>query len=80
MSVNPGFGGQSFIENTFEKVKQLKKLIEDKQSSCLIEIDGGVTNNNGSKLISNGADVLVAGSYIFSAQDPKSNIDLLKEN
>ena len=80
MSVNPGFGGQSFIENTFEKVKQLKKLIEDKQSSCLIEIDGGVTNNNGSKLISNGADVLVAGSYIFSAQNPKSNIDLLKEN
>ena len=80
MSVNPGFGGQSFIENTFEKVKQLKKLIKDNQSSCLIEIDGGVTNKNGSELVSNGADVLVAGSYVFSAKDPKLNIDLLKEN
>ena len=80
MSVNPGFGGQSFIENTFEKVKQLKKLIKDKQSSCLIEIDGGVTNKNGSELISNGADVLVAGNFVFSAKDPKSNIDLLREN
>ena len=80
MSVNPGFGGQSFIENTFEKVKQLKKLIKDKQSSCLIEIDGGVTNKNGSELISNGADVLVAGSYVFSAKNPKLNIDLLREN
>ena len=80
MSVNHGFGGQSFIENTFEKVKQLKKLIKDNQSSCLIEIDGGVTNKNGSELISNGADVLVAGSYVFSAKDPKSNIDLLREN
>lgn len=80
MSVNPGFGGQSFIENTFEKVKQLKKLIKDNQSSSLIEIDGGVTNKNGSELISNGADVLVAGSYVFSAKDPKLNIDLLREN
>ena len=80
MSVNPGFGGQSFIENTFEKVKQLKKLIKDNQSSSLIEIDGGVTNENGSELISNGADVLVAGSYVFSAKNPKLNIDLLREN
>jgi ribulose-phosphate 3-epimerase len=80
MSVNPGFGGQSFIENTFEKVKQLKKLIKDNQSSSLIEIDGGVTNKNGSELISNGADVLVAGSYVFSAKNPKLNIDLLREN
>tara|TARA_B110000444_G_C18717840_1_gene536943 strand:- start:200 stop:850 length:651 start_codon:yes stop_codon:yes gene_type:complete len=80
MSVNPGFGGQSFIENTFEKVKELKTLIKNKQSSSLIEIDGGVTNQNASKLTSCGADVLVAGSYVFSAKDPKSNISLLKES
>ena len=80
MSVNPGFGGQSFIENTFEKVRELKTLIKNKQSSSLIEIDGGVTNQNASKLTSCGADVLVAGSYVFSAKDPKSNISLLKES
>ena len=80
MSVNPGFGGQSFIENTFEKVRELKTLIKNKQSSSLIEIDGGVTNQNASKLTSCGADVLVAGSYVFSSKDPKSNISLLKES
>ena len=70
MSVNPGFGGQSFIENTFEKVKELKKLINQHNSDCLIEIDGGVTNNNYSELIACGADVLVAGSYVFKAENP----------
>ena len=79
MSVNPGFGGQSFIENTFEKVKELKKLIKKNKGSCLIEIDGGVTNINASKLIKCGADVLVAGNYIFKANDPKDNIKLLKQ-
>ena len=79
MSVNPGFGGQSFIENTFEKVKEVKELIETKKTSCLIEIDGGVTDKNASKLISCGADVLVAGSYVFGAPDPEAKIQLLKK-
>ena len=79
MSVNPGFGGQSFIENTFEKIKELKKLIKKSKTSCLIEIDGGVTNKNASKLIKSGANVLVAGNYIFKANDPKTNIRLLKQ-
>lgn len=78
MSVNPGFGGQSFIENTFEKVKELKKLINQHNSDCLIEIDGGVTNTNYSELIDCGADVLVAGSYVFKAENPAENIKLLK--
>ena len=78
MSVNPGFGGQSFIENTFEKVKELKKLINQHNSDCLIEIDGGVTNTNYSELIACGADVLVAGSYVFKAENPAENIKLLK--
>ena len=80
MSVNPGFGGQSFIENTFEKVKELKELIERSKTTCLIEIDGGVTNKNSSKLIKCGADVLVAGNYIFKASDPKANIKLLRQS
>ena len=80
MSVNPGFGGQSFIENTFEKVKELKELIEKSKTTCLIEIDGGVTNKNSSKLIKCGADVLVAGNYIFKASDPKANITLLRQS
>ena len=79
MSVNPGFGGQSFIENTYEKVKKLKSLVEKKKGTCLIQIDGGVTDKNIVKLISCGADVLVAGSYIFKAQNPSANIQLLKE-
>ena len=79
MSVNPGFGGQSFIENTFNKVKELKNLIQSKNAECLIEIDGGVTDQNASKLISLGADVLVTGSYVFKSKDPLSTIELLKE-
>ena len=78
MSVNPGFGGQSFIENTFEKVKELKKLINQNNSDCLIEIDGGVTNINYSELIACGADVIVASSYVFKAENPAENIKLLK--
>jgi len=79
MSVNPGFGGQSFIENTFKKVTELKNLIQSKNAECLIEIDGGVTDQNASKLISSGADVLVAGSHVFKSKDPLSTIQLLKE-
>jgi ribulose-phosphate 3-epimerase len=67
MSVNPGFGGQSFIENTYNKVKQLKELITRKGASTLIEIDGGVTNKNAKELVNAGADVLVAGSYVFKS-------------
>ena len=79
MSVNPGFGGQSFIQNTYNKVKKLKKLIIHNKSACLIEIDGGVTDTNAAQLISSGADVLVAGSYVFKAENPEGKIKCLKE-
>ena len=78
MSVNPGFGGQSFIENTYKKVSQLKHLIEFSESNCQIEIDGGVTNKNASELIEAGADVLVAGSYVFKSDNPTETIANLK--
>lgn len=74
MSVNPGFGGQSFIEATYEKVRELRTLIDENKASTLIEIDGGVTNQNASQLVAAGADVLVAGSYVFSASDPTATI------
>jgi len=70
MSVNPGFGGQSFIENTYNKIIQLKDLINRKNPSCLIEIDGGVSLKNYKKLIELGADALVAGNAVFGAEDP----------
>ena len=79
MSVNPGFGGQSFIEETYAKVRALKALIQEKGSATLIEIDGGVTNKNAKQLIDAGADVLVAGSYVFGAADPIQTIAGLKE-
>ena len=79
MSVNPGFGGQSFIENTYAKVEKLKALINRKNASTLIEIDGGVTNKNAKQLADAGADVLVAGSYVFGAQDPIATIADLKK-
>jgi len=79
MSVNPGFGGQSFIENTYYKVKQLKKLLLEKGASTKIEIDGGVTNKNAKQLIDVGADVLVAGSYVFGSENPSETIKVLKE-
>lgn len=74
MSVNPGFGGQSFIEATYEKVRELQTLIDENKASTLIEIDGGVTDQNASQLVAAGADVLVAGSYVFSASDPTVTI------
>lgn len=79
MSVNPGFGGQKFIENTFDKIKKLKQLIIQKNSKALIEIDGGVDLNNYKKLVECGANVLVAGNTVFSAVDPAKTITLLKQ-
>lgn len=79
MSVNPGFGGQSFIENTYKKVKQLKEIIVRNEASTLIEIDGGVTDKNARQLAEAGADVLVAGSFVFNAADPLATIENLKE-
>ncbi len=78
MSVNPGFGGQSFIENTYKKVSQLKHLIEFSKSDCQIEIDGGVTNKNANKLIEAGANVLVTGSFVFKSENPTETIANLK--
>ena len=78
MSVNPGFGGQSFIENTYDKVRKLKALIAKKNANTLIEIDGGVTNKNAKALVDAGADVLVAGSYVFGAENPTATITNLK--
>jgi ribulose-phosphate 3-epimerase len=78
MSVNPGFGGQSFIENTYNKVKQLKALINTKGASTLIEIDGGVTAANAKALKEAGADVLVAGSFVFKNSEPSKTIEALK--
>jgi ribulose-phosphate 3-epimerase len=78
MSVNPGFGGQSFIENTYDKVKKLKTLILEKNATTLIEIDGGVTNKNAKTLTDAGADVLVAGSFVFNADNPIETIKNLK--
>ena len=78
MSVNPGFGGQKFIENTFEKVRNLKLLIEQKKSNALIEIDGGVDLKNYKKLIESGANVLVAGNTVFNSENPTDTIKLLK--
>lgn len=75
MSVNPGFGGQKFIENTYNKVKKLKKLIVEKNSKALIEIDGGVNAETAPKLLEAGADVLVAGSYVFGATNPTETIE-----
>ena len=78
MSVNPGFGGQSFIEETYNKVMQLKKMITDSNSKALIEIDGGVDLNNYQKLLNAGANVLVAGNTVFSSSNPTQTIAKLK--
>lgn len=78
MSVNPGFGGQSFIETALKKTRQLRNLINESGSKALIEIDGGVNALTGRLLADAGADILVAGSYVFSAPDPKAAIDSLK--
>ena len=79
MSVNPGFGGQSFIENTYKKIKQLKEIIVRNNASTLIEIDGGVTDKNAAQLVEAGADVLVAGSFVFTSADPIQTIARLKK-
>lgn len=79
MSVNPGFGGQSFIENTYQKVADLKDLINRKNANTLIEIDGGVNADNAKKLVDYGADVLVAGSFVFKSVNPTETIKRLKE-
>ena len=78
MSVNPGFGGQSFIENTYNKVEQLRDLRNKTNSNFLIEIDGGVNLQNAPKLLSSGADVLVAGSFVFKSENPTQTISELK--
>ncbi len=78
MSVNPGFGGQKFIENTYDKVRKLKSLINKKGANTQIEIDGGVNQQNAGKLMEVGADILVAGSFVFSAENPISTIKELK--
>ena len=78
MSVNPGFGGQKFIENTYEKIRQLKEMIVWHNTDVLIEIDGGVDLKNASKLVEAGADVLVAGNTVFSSANPQQTISNLK--
>ena len=79
MSANPGFGGQSFIENTYKKVIQLRDLIDKSGSKALIEIDGGVNDKNCPKLVAAGADVLVAGSFVFKSENPTETIAKLKK-
>ena len=78
MGVFPGFSGQKFIESTYDRCSELKKQIDRLGSHCLIEVDGGVTDKNASKLISCGADILVAGSYVFNSDDPVQKINSLK--
>ena len=77
MSVNPGFGGQSFIKNTFNKVKELRNLINDHNSNAIIEVDGGVNSKNAKKLIECGANALVAGSFVFKSENPSNTISEL---
>jgi ribulose-phosphate 3-epimerase len=78
MSVNPGFGGQTFIENTIKKVRQLRRLITDSGSKALIEIDGGVQHETAPRLVEAGANVLVAGSYVFKSETPEQRIHELR--
>jgi ribulose-phosphate 3-epimerase len=78
MSVNPGFGGQSFIDNTYDKVRELKAMIVAKNANTKIEIDGGVNANNAPKLVDAGADILVAGSFVFKSENPIQTIEGLK--
>jgi len=79
MSVNPGFGGQSFIDNTYKKVQQLKALIEFSGSNALVEVDGGVTDQNIERLSEAGVDAFVAGSFVFKSEDPTKTISDLKD-
>ncbi len=79
MSVNPGFGGQSFIANTYKKVRQLKELILDNESTAKIEVDGGVTDQNIQNLADEGADIFVAGSHVFKSENPMNTIQRLSD-
>lgn len=79
MSVNPGFGGQKFIEHSLEKISQLRKIIDERNLSVLIEVDGGITVENAPRIVQAGADVLVAGSTVFGSADPKKTIAQLKQ-
>ena len=79
MSVNPGFSGQNFIKNSYNKVKKLKKIILEKKSKCKIQVDGGVNIINAKKLVEFGADILVAGNFIFKSDNPQKNINSLKK-
>lgn len=79
MSVNPGFGGQTFIEHTHDKIKALRRMIDSRGLDVKIEIDGGVTTDNAAEIIDSGADVLVAGNTVFSSPDPVATISLLKK-
>jgi ribulose-phosphate 3-epimerase len=78
MSVNPGFGGQKFIENTIEKVKRLRQMIDEKGLNTLIEVDGGVQGETAPRLVAAGVDVLVSGSYVFKAPQPEEAIRQLR--
>ncbi len=78
MSVNPGFGGQSFIENTYNKLRTLVQLRKDKNASFFIEVDGGVSDKNYKQIVDAGADVLVAGNYVFAAPNPEKAIEVIK--
>jgi ribulose-phosphate 3-epimerase len=78
MSVNPGFGGQKFIEHTYKKIAKAKKLIAESGSKALIEIDGGVNGHNADQLFETGADILVAGNFVFSSENPVETIQILK--
>lgn len=80
MSVNPGFGGQKFIECTYEKIKKLRKMIEEQNAHALIEVDGGVNTTNAPLLFEAGADVLVAGNAVFKSENPIETIKILKMN
>ena len=79
MSVNPGFGGQKFIENTIRKVERLRKMISEAETHTLIEVDGGVQAETAPRLVKAGVDVLVSGSYVFKSTDPCSTIQALKK-
>ena len=79
MSVNPGFGGQKFIENTIQKIHRLRQLFQESGSQALIEVDGGVQSETAPRLVQAGVDILVSGSYVFKAEDPIATIRSLKE-
>jgi ribulose-phosphate 3-epimerase len=80
MTVNPGFGGQKFIENSYSKISRCKEMILKQNSKALIQVDGGVDNTNADKLVSAGVDVLVSGSYLFNAENFEENVKLLKNS